>query len=473
MMRWLRALVFVTGCIALSLGAASTSNAQVGAGSVLLSAFVLQGANGTMTVRAIVESGNCPRVVTDIGSTVMSLRALGDLGGVGPSPRTGTGFPFKVCTATLPKAPGWATLEGRLLPLPKATVRRIVVVGDTGCRLKSSKSGGAYQSCKDASAYPFAAIAKSAARWKPDLVIHVGDYHYRESPCPEGKPGCAQSPYGYGWDAWNADFFHPAAPLLAVAPIVAARGNHEVCERAGVGFRLLLDQSFQSARTSCLDPDLDGVADFSPSYAVPLGSDWQLVVFDSSRAGNLPLKPTEVDFPSFVNMRREIGVLSRRARHTILVDHHPLLAYAAAKAQNGTVIYPGNAALISTFMVDGQELTPRGVDLILSGHVHAWEALRFSSGQPAQIVAGFSGTEEDTVPLPVAPPVGLPPAPGAVVSAFSSWVDGFGFMTMTRTNANHWRIEVRNVDGAVVNRCNLTGKNLACAVDQPPTPLKP
>ena len=57
-----------------------------------------------------------------------------------------------------------------------------------------------------------------ARSWKPDLVIHVGDYHYRENACPKDIAGCRDSPWGYGWDAWDADFFVPARPLLAAAP---------------------------------------------------------------------------------------------------------------------------------------------------------------------------------------------------------------------------------------------------------------
>ena len=69
----------------------------------------------------------------------------------------------------------------------------------------------------------------------PDLVVHVGDYHYRENACPAGDAGCSTSPWGYGWDAWDADFFTPAKRLLAVAPWIVVRGNHESCDRAGQG----------------------------------------------------------------------------------------------------------------------------------------------------------------------------------------------------------------------------------------------
>jgi hypothetical protein len=59
--------------------------------------------------------------------------------------------------------------------------------------------------------------------------------------------GCKGSPYGDNWDTWKADFFKPAAPLLAVAPWIATRGNHEICARAGLGFMLFLDPTLAHA----------------------------------------------------------------------------------------------------------------------------------------------------------------------------------------------------------------------------------
>ena len=86
---------------------------------------------------------------------------------------------------------------------------------------------------------PFPRWPAAAAKFKPDLVIHVGDYLYRESACPPGNQGCAGSPWGDNWTTWKADFFDPAAPLLAAAPIVLVRGNHEDCKRAGPGWTRL------------------------------------------------------------------------------------------------------------------------------------------------------------------------------------------------------------------------------------------
>jgi hypothetical protein len=120
-----------------------------------------------------------------------------------------------------------ATTLGRPLALPKANPRRIVVIGDTGCRIKTSDN--VFQACGDSGQWPFAAVAAGAAAAAPDLVIHVGDYHYRENECPAGNTGCAGSPWGYGWDAWEADVFAPGEMLFAAAPWIVVRGNHESC----------------------------------------------------------------------------------------------------------------------------------------------------------------------------------------------------------------------------------------------------
>jgi len=92
--------------------------------------------------------------------------------------------------------------------------------------------------CDDPAAWPFARVAMTAAGFAPDLVIHVGDYHYRETPCAD-RAGCANSPHGDTWRAWQADFFDPAEGLLASAPWIMLRGNHEDCLRAGAGWQLL------------------------------------------------------------------------------------------------------------------------------------------------------------------------------------------------------------------------------------------
>src|SRR5439155_64627 len=156
-------------------------------------------------------------------------------------------FPITLCEARAPATTARLVVSGMRVPTLPAMVRRIVVIGDTGCRLE----GRAIQDCDNPTAWPFAAIAGRAAARQPDLVIHVGDYYYRVSACPVARAGCAGSPHGDNWLSWKADFFDPAAPLLAAAPWVMVRGNHELCARGGHGWFRLLDP--HPASPDCLD----------------------------------------------------------------------------------------------------------------------------------------------------------------------------------------------------------------------------
>ena len=102
--------------------------------------------------------------------------------------------------------------------------------------------------------WPFATIAAIIAGHRPDLVVHLGDYYYRESSCPDGEEGCAGSPFGDRWSSWNADFFAPARPLLRSAPWVFVRGNHEGCERGGKGWYRFLRLSRPPNASRILPP---------------------------------------------------------------------------------------------------------------------------------------------------------------------------------------------------------------------------
>jgi hypothetical protein len=53
-----------------------------------------------------------------------------------------------------------------------------------------------------------------------------------------------------------------------------------------------------------------------------------------------------------------------------------------------------------------------------------------------------------------------------VLEALSSWIDGFGFMTMERTGPDTWRVVVHDRDGRERNTCTVTGRHSRCAVPQ-------
>src|SRR6516165_7037626 len=223
----------------------------------ILAQWVQLGADGSSSVRAIADDA-CPSVSFDGIAVPMIVRSepAQKLAGVKPAL-----FPVFGCEVAVPA--GWvaAVLDRKPLPLARPNPQRIVIFGDSGCRLFNRATA---QACNDPNSWPFPKIARAAAFSRPDLVIHVGDYEYRETTCPVGNMGCAGSPWGYGWDAWNADFFQPAAPLLAAAPWVMLRGNHENCSRYGAD-----------------------VSRFNGAFVARLG-DFGMVVVDSGTAADPP-----------------------------------------------------------------------------------------------------------------------------------------------------------------------------------------
>jgi hypothetical protein len=435
-------------------------------------AFMILGEDGAAIARAITTAPACPLIEIDGRAARMAVRA--PLAPIPPRPQApgAEGKPrlqpassaVQSCETPLPPGARSVTVAGQALPLPKPEPQRIVVIGDTGCRLK----GKEFQDCNDPEAFPFARVAASAAAWKPDLVVHVGDFHYREDPCPADRPGCTGSPWGYGWDAWNADFFAPARTLLAAAPWVVARGNHESCSRGGQGWWRYLDPRPLRPETSCDDPARDAIADYTDPYAVPLGANAQLLVFDSANTSYKGFAAGDIRIERYADTYRKLEALAARARHTIAVDHHPLYGFGAEQdKKTGAVrLFGGDAGLIQTFGAIQPRLMPANVDVLLSGHVHLWEQLSFSSDHPSQFVSGFAGTAEDIVPLPASVPPGAAPAPGAVVEAMSSWIDGFGFMTMERRGADRWDVVVHDRDGRERNSCTVEGRRSRCALPQ-------
>jgi hypothetical protein len=434
-------------------------------------AYALAGPDGGEVVRALTTLPACPDLEVDGARQAMRERAAPAVlplrpTASAPAPSKPSAFPRRVCEARVPRGTQRLSLGGQALPVLPREVRRIVVIGDTGCRLKAADS--AYQACDDPRRYPLAEIAASAARWRPDLVIHVGDYLYRENPCPDANAGCAGSPWGYGGDAWDADLFGPAAPLLAAAPWVFVRGNHETCVRAGQGWARFLSPWPLNAGSDCADPAHDATGDFTAPYALDLDRDTRLIAYDSASTPNAPLDPADRRAVAYARAMTQIAALAKGVPHVFLADHHPLLAFAAKTPKPGEPIRlaPGNLGLQSVFARAEPGMFPANVDLLLSGHVHVEEQLSFKDARfPSQLVTGFSGTQEDINPMPAQPPTDEP-APGAVVETFSSWVEGFGFATMEREGPGRWRIEIHDRTGRVVDTCRLEGRRSRCAVDQ-------
>ena len=437
-------------------------------GDALQAAFVVLGEEGRPVARAITSAAGCPVLVADGSLLPMTIRAPAATLPLrptrsAPEESKPSAFPVQVCEATLPAGAIRASIGDRALPIVRAEPRRIVVIGDTGCRMKSSDR--VFQACNDAGQWPFAQVAAAAAAAAPDLVIHVGDYHYRENTCPAGNAGCTGSPWGYGWDAWNADLFTPAQRLFAAAPWIVVRGNHESCDRAGQGWWRFLDPRPLVAGRDCNDPARDEAGDYSEPYAVPIADDTELIVFDSSRVGINRLAVTDPMYRTYTAQMREAFALASRkpGTHNLFMNHHPILAFAPDSRTQPTGLYPGNESLQSVLQpINAEMLFPKNVDALVSGHVHLVEIVSYATPQPTQIVSGNGGSWAD-MPLPHDLPPGATPAPGAVVESFVT-TDRYGYMTLERDAeaGGTWRIEARDREGRVITTCSLRDRKTRC-----------
>jgi hypothetical protein len=460
----------------IALAAASLLVACAGPGAIttgpdpVRAAYVVFGEGGSSIARVITTDPACPSVDVDGAGLVMAIRAVPETLPLRsttspPTQSKPSAFPVLVCERVLPAGAMRASVGGHPLPLPRREARRIVVIGDTGCRVQSG--GEAVQACNDAAAWPFARVAAAASAMKPDLVIHVGDYHYRDNPCPDQNPYCRGSPWGYGWDAWNADFFVPARDLLAASPWVFVRGNHETCARAGQGWWRFLDPRPLVGGRDCNDASNDLRGDYSDPYAVPLSADTQLIVFDSSRAGVAPLRPDDPVYAIYSRQMLRALDFARGSAHNFFVDHHPILGFATDSSRRPAGVYPGNAALQSVLAAsNGPELFPAGVDALLAGHDHLFEAVSFVTGQPPQFISGNGGTRLDE-PLPRPLPAGASAARDAVVSSITSAAT-FGFIVLQRDAraSAPWHVEARDRDGRLLTRCMLGERRTTCIPEE-------
>ena len=434
--------------------------------------YVLLGPEGVPVARVITQAAQCPGIEIDGVARSMSVRMPAETIPVRPSrsdPPKPSVFPVLTCEATLPISAKSALIGGQALPLPKANPQRIALVGDTGCRVVAKYN--LFQACNDPAQWPFAQVANQAADATPDLVIHVGDYHYRDGPCKPGDAGCAGSPWGYGWDAWRADFFDPARRLLAAAPWIVVRGNHESCNRAGQGWWRFLDPRPVAPRQDCNLAADDDVGNYSDAYAVPIGrdADTQFLIFDSSWVGLTPIPPTDLMYRNYRAEFEQAFALGMRTARAWFVSHQPVLGFASNPSKPESP-YPGNPGLQSVLQALYPDVFfPANVEAVISGHNHVLEIVNFSSPHPPQFITGNGGTWLDE-PFPTPFPKDARVAPAAVVDEIVA-AARFGFMTMARDAAG-WRMQAWDSSGKLLTKCSLAARKVACdpIAGSPPKP---
>lgn len=427
----------------------------------LQQAWVQAVAGPAWAVRALTDDDHCPTLQWADGSAPMRERsAPGDEppppGNTQPE-RKPSRFTLRACEAPWPAAAGEVAVGSVTLKAPARELLRIVVIGDTGCRLKASERD--FQACNEVNRWPFPRVLAQALKLQPDLVVHVGDYHYRESPCPASEPGCAGSPWGYGDDAWQADFFQPARALLAAAPWVFVRGNHESCTRAGQGWLRYLDAEAGPARRCEAAPG-GGVSDgdFTAPFAVPLSPRSQLIVFDSAEIGGGKVPR---DSPAWARWRQQldgVAALADSRAQSLFLSHHPTLAFSPSLLGS-----PGSARSGLTPLLQdafGPRLYPAGVQATLHGHLHIHEALGFATNQPASLVIGNGGSAASGR-INASAALKAEPLPGVRLETFQSHTE-FGLTLMTATPQG-WHVQAYDTLGQPLARCTLAGQKLRCA----------
>lgn len=435
-------------------------------GADLHSVYSVQAPEGKWVVRALTTALECPAIVWDQQKPVaMQIRAPQ---AVVPARSDGAQsdskpsvFDITSCEAEWPRGVSSAKVEGRTVPAPPQLINRILIIADTGCRLKASEN--AFQDCNDVVKWPFKKIVNSAANLKPDLVVHIGDIHYRESPCPEGRSGCAGATWGYGWDAWRDDFFNPAQSLLSAAPWLFVRGNHESCFRAGQGWFRFVDALPWTEARNCNDPANDMQGDFSDPFVVSLSKQAQFLVFDSSKSSG---KAYQAQDPAFLKYQAQLKVAAQLAStkpETFFINHHPLLA-AAPVADPAKFRAGGSAGLQSVFSVaEPSRLFPTSVTVAMHGHVHLFEAISFQTAHPVSLVMGNSGSMNEGF------------APSAIKGTDQIYKDAvvdnyaarseYGFATLDRleeAGKETWLLTEYSTAGEPVIRCKISQGKSRC-----------
>lgn len=407
------------------------------------SAYVSLGPQGQAMVRVVSQESTCPSLEVDGKSQSMQLRANNR-----PTPlnsKKPAVFQEQVCELAIAANTKVVKLHGIALPKINAHPHKIVLLGDTGCRMKLPAS---FQDCKDPEAWPLAEVAQQAAAEHPDLVIHVGDYHYREHACLAGD--CAHTPTGYGSDTWQLDFFQPLRPLLNAAPWIFVRGNHESCERAGQGWYRYLDPRPYNSQQNC-DQPTPPEADITSPYAVSLGPKLQLIVMDSAAAADTKTPKALVE--AYSKVINQVTELAQQKPQSWLVLHHPILGYA-----HGTLgYYSSNATLLAAWKAQGySSLLPPTIPLVMGGHYHTFELNQFKGTEPLSLLTGFGGSALEPE-FPKSLPSHFEVAPGIEVSQ-SVHNQHFGYTVLEETNGQ-WTLQQKDVQGKTRLTCQLDLQN--------------
>ncbi|MEI6790846.1 MAG: metallophosphoesterase [Myxococcaceae bacterium] len=325
-------------------------------------------------VRSITQDNSCP--------APMTLRAS-------PS----ADFPVTVCELELPHNTSQAG--------------PIAIIGDTGCHKK--------QDCNDNTQWPLKTILDNIASAKPSLIIHVGDYVYRQD---------------YNWATWKADFFDPAASMLSQTPWLFMRGNHELCDRGGQGWFRFFDPR----------PYTETCSDYTDPYTVNYAG-LNLLVMDNAAVTDSP-DPADENSAQIYAKQFETA---RDWKADWLLIHEPIW---------GVVPNKKKPKIMNPTLQEAFKSAPAGIQFVLSGHIHLSQTLNFKDNLPAQMITGMGGTRLDKE-LGDTSDIKFQDRHGLKIHSLSQ----FGHMLVSPTSTGAV-FEQRGLDNQVIQRFVLQGNQL-------------
>ena len=475
----MRRLLLAIGVLAAALIAVPVASA-----TTPLTAFTLvvpkATAHSGLQARAILPTGaRCPALAVTVQADGTRTDRRIAMTARRPSPRTGAAYSaLFVCQAAIPTHAVRASVGATTIPaaLPD-TISRIALLGDTGCRLKK---GDPTQNCASPATWPLGRLAASVQRAHPDLIIHIGDYFYREMACPSDMlarcggtpapvPGNSFKDTAY---SWLADAIVPLSPLFATAPIVMTRGNHEACFRGGNGWYLFFDPWFGSARHCA--PDATGAVPnavsqtWTQDFPIGDGRSLHIAVVDSAYGDDVAVSSwKQHEDPLYATAAAESKAAP--GRESWLITHRPIFGISRWYPDSGDPYWTWIAADQTAAALP--HLDP--FSLILGSHIHAAEANQLP-GMPGQLVVGNSGVLLESfsgVDAPAVGPLrtqdGASMLPGTTLpgNATSTWAAvRFGWVLATPgAGAGVWSFSHRTPNGVEFARCELAKRQLSCS----------
>ncbi|CAH9058273.1 hypothetical protein PSECIP111951_01867 [Pseudoalteromonas holothuriae] len=465
-------IVLLFGCVKPS----SKSNATTRNDLLFAYSMLAPSNTGTILVygRVIVQgdlasSQLCPEIVSEHGKVLATV-----LRGLKPAANL---FPVTVCEVILEPETRYQ-VKGSNLQLSKASLdpSNVQIFGDTGCKTKV---------CKQQAAEPFKTLADIAAQNNTDLLLHMGDYNYRGTSGSinngdiyaydagdggYGGKSCGledtyysqnakNSPKPDTWSSWELDFFKPAKKLMSSAPWVFARGNHELCSRAGIGwfyffgpggqFKQSVNQQscpFQGDFNTPPKTAANHIAMIKP-YALPLKR-LNIWVYDSANACD-ELASNQLTAQYTEQFEHLNAFASNSANPTWVMTHRPIWGVNSVSPLD-TLNKQLQVALTNT----KAGMLPLKVALSLSGHMHIYQSItpQQNSHRPPQIVVGNSGVSlsskqsNQSVSVKVDEQMSITNTQGK-----------FGYLAIDiKANASDWAGEFIGVDGQSFIACDAS-----------------